>query len=368
LKTAHAHAVWLAVIASILGCRSVPVQLQANSVSLVQWIHTVPAAPESDTLPRAVASSVALFVREAAVLTAVSRDDGHVLWRRDDLTGLGIAAFGDSVIAVLSGGASVGLRQSTGKTLWSRPVPGGRASVPPVMSGATGVFPTRDGVVWAAEGLTGKVRRLATVRQLTDTSAAGVWSLTSSGDTVTAFLQLASAVGETGDFVVARIHVPSATVLSRHRVTRLHDEWPANRRMVVQDSVAVLPLSGCALGVNMQNGRRIWLQCINISQVALRDGELLAVTGYGELFRLDPASGHLIERVPLNVTAPFELEPCRQGIVFVNGGVALVQNAAVARTIPLGRSTQSDDYVGLVRSDSTLFAYGRQSNMALRCN
>jgi PQQ-like domain len=341
---------------------------RVEPVDLVQWIHPAPTAPESDTLPRLAASSIALFIRYPQTLTAVSRRDGHVLWQREDLTGLGVAAFGDSVIAVLTGGTSVGLRQSTGATLWKRSVPGGGMNVPPVMSGASGVFATRDGTLWAAEGVAGAVRRLASVAQLSDTSAAGIWSLTSTGDTVTAFLQLAAAVGETGDFIVARIHVPSATVLLRHRITRRSDEFPENRRMVVQDSVAVLPISGCALGVNLHTGRRLWTQCLNIAQVALRDGVLRAMSGNGELIRLDPLSGEVRERLPLHVTAPFDLTTCRGDVVFVNGGVALVRSTDRARSVPLGRSTQFDRYIGLVRSDSTLFAYGRQSIMAFDCD
>ena len=95
---------------------------------MVLWLRPALTVAESDTLPRHAAATVALFFRYPTTLTAVSRDDGHLLWQHD-LTGIGLAAFEDSATAVLTGGVTVGVRHSTGETTWSRMVPGGSTTV-----------------------------------------------------------------------------------------------------------------------------------------------------------------------------------------------------------------------------------------------
>ena len=83
---------------------------------------------------------------------------------------------------------------------------------------------------------------------------------------------------------------------------------------------------------------------------------------------LDPLSGRVLRQVDMNITSPFDHVPCQEGVVFVNGGVALVPAADGARMRPVGRTSQLNRFIALVQRDSTVFAYGRESIMALRRN
>jgi len=356
----------IVTIAMLGACSQSPTD--AGSDGIVRWTRASPTAPAFASFPRLAVSDSALFIGYPNLLIAVSVRDGRTLWQRSDVPSIIPVAFGDSVVAVVSAGTSVGLRQATGATLWSRQVPGERSTVPPVMVAGHAVFNTLDGTLWAVEGLSGTVRRLASTLQLADTVGAGVWSIAVIGDTVVVFLQIDTPVGETGAFVVTRVHLPSSTVVSRSRIRREEGEFGSNRRMVVQDSVAVLPINGCAVGVDARTGRRLWTRCINIGQVSLRDGVLFATSGSGELFVLEPLTGRIVRRLDMRVTSPFDQFPCREGIVFVNGGMQIVQNQDGARSRDINRTTDFDGYVGLVRNGTTLFAHGEQSMTALRCN
>lgn len=360
---------WIAAACVLLtstACSSAPSEV--GTEGLVSWARPSPAGPPFALFPRLAASDTGLFIGYRNTVIAVRARDGQFLWQRSTEQSVGVVAFGDSVIAVLAGGTSVGLRQATGAPLWSRRIAGASSTVPPVRVGTTAVFNTSDASLWAVDGLTGDGRRLASALQLSDTAAAGVWSIAANRDTAIVFLQLDSEFGETGDFVVTRIHVPSSTIVSRSRITRLDNEFGENRRMVVQDSVVVLPISGCALAVDARTGRRRWKQCGSISQVALRDGVLYATSGSGPLFAIDPVTGRNLRRLDLQVTSPFDLVPCQEGIVLVNGGVLIVQNRDGAKPGAVNRTDQFDDYLGLVRNGATLFMHGEKSMMALRCN
>lgn len=348
------------------GCSAAPNEV--GTEGLVRWTRPSPRGPAFASFPRLAASDTGLFVGYPNTVIAVRARDGQFLWQQSTERSIGLVTFGDSVIAVLAGGTSVGLRQATGAPLWSRSIAGASSTVRPVRVGTTAVFNTADASLWVVDGLTGNGRRLASALQLSDTTAAGIWSIAANGDTAIVFLQLDSQVGETGDFVVTRVHVPSSTIVSRSRITRLENEFGENRRMVVQDSVVVLPIAGCALGVDVRTGQRRWKQCGSISQVSLRDGVLYATSGSGPLFAIDPITGRNLRRLDLQVTSPFDLVACREGIVLVNGGLLLLQNRDGATPAAVSGTDQFDDYVGLVRNGATLFAHGETAMMALRCN
>jgi outer membrane protein assembly factor BamB len=360
---------WLAAAGALLSsmaCSSAPNEV--GTEGLVRWTRASPQGPTLAQFPHLAASDSGVFIGYPNTVIAVRAQDGQFLWQQSTDRSVGLVAFGDSVIAVLAGGISVGLRQATGVTLWSRSIAGKSSTVPPVRVGSTAVFNTSDASLWAVDGLTGDGRRLASALQLSDTAAAGIWSIAANGDTAIVFLQLDSQVGETGDFVVTRVHVPSSTIVSRSRITRLENEFGENRRMVVQDSVVVLPIAGCALGVDARTGQRRWKQCGSIAQVSLRDGLLYATSGSGPVFAIDPITGRNLRRLDLPVTSPFDLVACREGIILVNGGLLLLQNRDGATPAAVGGTDQFDDYLGLVRNGATLFAHGETAMMALRCN
>ena len=361
----------LMLLAVLAACGSEPTGSNDGTAARVIWQRFTPPTQIGDGFTSIAASSSGVFIGYFSTLTAMRPSDGVVLWQKRGGAGTATptfrpVVFGDSVVAALSGGTSVGYRQLTGDVLWSRTIPGRALTSQPTVAGPYGVFGTFPGELWTIEGLTGAARRLANMAQLSDTTDAGIWGMTSRGDTVVVFIQRDHPAGELGDFFVTRILASSGEVLSRSRIARQDAEFPENRPFFVVDTVAVLPISGCGIGVDVRTGRRLWRQC-GMAR-ALRNGLLYAERSVSDIVVINPQTGALVRRITTGGSSLFDVFPCREGLVYSAFSLNIIDDRSGARARAVQGSTQDDLYTTLARHGNTLYAHGERVITALTCN
>ena len=361
----------LTTLVVLAACGGEPTGSDDGTAASVVWQRATPPTQIGDGIPSIAASATGVFIGYFSTLTAMRPIDGAVLWQRRGGAGTATptfrpVVFGDSVVAALSGGTSVGYRQLTGDVLWSRTIPGSALTSQPTVAGPYGVFGTFLGELWAIEGLTGATRRLATMAQLSDTTAAAIWGTTSRGDTVVVFVQRSHPNGELGDFFVTRILASSGEVVSRSRIARQDGEFPENRPFFVVDTVAVLPISGCGIGVDVRTGRRLWHQCGKAR--VLRNGLLYAERAVSDIRVVDPHTGALVRTITTGGSSLFDVYPCREGLVYSAFSLNIVDDRSGARARAVQGSTQDDGYTTLARHGNTLYAHGERVITALACN
>lgn len=363
LSTAMLTLVAAPVLAS---CANAPTDGGDAPRAIVLWNVPTPPRKPSDGLPVLAASGTGVFIGYQETLTALRARDGAILWQRTGIPTFRPVVFGDSVVAVLSGGSAIGISQRTGNTLWSYVIPGPPLTSQPTVAGPYGVFGNIPGELWAIEGLDGGPRRLATMAQLSDTTSAAIWGMTSRGDTVFVFIQRDHPDGEFGDFFLTRVLASSGQVLSRSRIARLEGEFPENRPVIVADSVAVLPISGCGIGVDTRTGLRLWRQCGEAR--VLRDGLLYAAGGVSDIIVTDPATGVLRRTITTGGASLFDVYPCREGLTFTAFLLGMIDDRAGARARQVRGNLQDDLYTSLAHHGTTLYAHDERTVTALYCS
>ncbi len=361
----------VATLVLLAACGGAPTDADGDTAPRVLWQRPTPPREISDAIPAIAASGSGVFIGYFSTLTAMRPDNGALLWQKRGGEGTTTptnfpVVFGDSIVAVLSGGTAVAYRQRTGDVLWSRTIPGRALRNQPTVAGPYGVFGTALGELWAIEGLTGATRRLATMTQLSDTTDAFIWAMTAIGDTVVVFIQRDHPNGDLGDFFVTRILASSGVVLSRSRIARQDSEFPVNRPLFMADTVAVLPIIGCAVGADVRTGRRLWRQCGNVR--AMRNGLLYAERSVSDIRVIDPHTGSLVRTITTFGSTVYDVYPCAEGLVHTAFSLNIVDDRAGARPRAVQGSTQDDLYDTLARQGTTLFAHGEREVTALACN
>lgn len=353
-----------------VACGREPTSGDGGSAPRVLWQRLTPPTQIRDGRPGIAASGTGIFIGYSSTLTAIRPGDGALLWQKRGGANTSTptfrpVVFGDSVVAVGGGGTASGYRQRTGDVLWTRPIPGPVLTSQPVVAGPYVVFGNAPGELWAIEGLTGATRRLATMAQLTDTAGAGIWGMTSQGDTVVVFIQRDHPTGEFGDFFVTRILASSGEVVSRSRIARRDDEFPENRPFLVADTVAVLPISGCGVGVDVRTGHRLWRQCG--SARVLRNGLLYAERSVSDILVVDPRTGALVRVITTVGSSVSDVYPCREGLVYTAFSLNIVDDRSGARSRAVAGSVQDDLYSTLAWHGNVLYAHGERVITALTC-